>query len=95
VPVVISISKVFDCDAYRGKTVPSAYHLARSCYRDLYPTDKQTAEGYGFNRSSTPSNQMLLLGLHQGLFQFFELNPKTVLTWKREGILIQEIKKVV
>jgi hypothetical protein len=85
---------IFDCYAYRGKTVPSAYHLARSCYRDLQPTDKQTLEDYGFNKAFTPFNQMMLLGLYQGLFKYFGINPKTVLTWKREGILIQEIKRV-
>jgi hypothetical protein len=85
---------IFDCYAYRGKTVPSAYHLARSCYSDLIPTDKQTLEDYGFNRAYTPFNQMMLVGLYEGLFKCFEINPETVLTWKREGILIQEIKKV-
>src|SRR5882762_2321714 len=84
---------IFDCYAYRGKTVPSAYHLARSCYRDLLPTDERTLEDYGFNRAFIPSNQTMLLGLYQGLF-YSGINPKTVLTWKREGILIQEIKKV-
>ena len=85
---------IFDCYAYRGKTVPSAYHLARSCYGDLHPTDKQTLEDYGFDRAVTPFNQTMLLGLYQGLFKYFNINPKTVLTWKREGILVQEIKKV-
>jgi hypothetical protein len=85
---------IFDCYAYRGKTVPSAYHLARSCYRDLLPIDEQTLEDYGFNRAIMPSNQTMLLGLYQGLFNYFEIKPKTVLTWKREGILIPEIKKV-
>ena len=85
---------IFDCYAYRGKTVPSAYHLARSCYRDLLPTDKQTLEDFGFNRAITPSDETMLFGLYQGLFRFFEINPKTVHTWKRKGILIQEIKKV-
>ena len=87
-------SHIFDCYAYRGKTVPSAYHLARACYRDLLPTDKQTLEDYGFNKAGIPSNQMMLMGLYQGLFKYFDIKPKTVLTWKREGILIQEIKKV-
>ena len=81
----------FDCYAFRGKTVPSAYHLARSCYLDTLPTDKQTLEDYGFNKAYTSFNQMMLLGLYQGLFKY---NPETVLTWKQEGILIQEIKKV-
>ena len=36
----------------------------------------------------------MLLGLYQGLFIYFFIKPKTVFTWKREGILIQEIKKV-
>ena len=36
----------------------------------------------------------MLIVLYQGLFKYFEINPKTVLTWKRKGILIQEIKKV-
>ena len=85
---------IFDCYAYRGKTVPSAYHLARACYRDLLPTDEQTLKDYGFNKACTPFNQTMLMGLYQGLFKYFEINPKTVLTWKREGILIQEIKKV-
>ena len=85
---------IFDCYAYCGKTVPSAYHLRRSCFLDLFPTDKQTLEDYGFNRAHTPFNQMMLLGLYQGLFKYLEINPETVLTWKREGILIQEIIKV-
>ena len=85
---------IFDCYAYRGKIVPSAYHLARSCCRGLLPTDEQTLEDYGFNRAFTPFNQMMLGGLYHGLFKNFETNPKTVLTWKQEGILIQEIKKV-
>ena len=85
---------IFDCYAYRGKTVPSAYHLARSCYRDLLPTDKQTLEDFGFNRAFTPFNQRMLGGLYQGLFNHFDIKPKTVHTWKREGILIQEIIKV-
>ena len=87
-------SHIFDCYAYRGKTVPTAYHLARSCYHDLLPIDEQTLEDYGFNRAFTPANQRMLLGLYQGLFKYFGINPKTVLTWKRDGILIQEIKKV-
>ena len=85
---------IFDCYAYRGKTVPSAYHLARACFRDLLPIDEQTLEDYGFNRAYTPFNKTMLMGLYQGLFGYFEINPKMVLTWKREGILIQEIKKV-
>ena len=85
---------IFECYAYRGKTVPSAYHLARSCYSDLLPIDKQTLEDYGFNRAITPYNQRMLFGLYQGLFKYLEINPKKVLTWKREGILVQEIKKV-
>ena len=85
---------IFDCYAYRGKRVPSAYHLARSCYRDELPTDDQTLEDYGFHRAAWPSNQTMLLGLYRGLFIYFQINPKSVLTWKREGILIQEIKKV-
>ena len=85
---------IFDCYAYRGKRVPSAYHLALSCYLDELPTDDQTLEDYGFHRAALPSNQMMLFGLYQGLFKYFEINPKTVITWKREGILIQEIKKV-
>ena len=36
----------------------------------------------------------MLLGLYHGLFKYFEIHPKTVLTWKREGILIQEKKEV-
>jgi len=87
-------SHIFDCYAYRGKTVPSAYHLARSCYQDLHPIDKQTLEDYGFNRAVTPFNRTMLLGLYQGLFKVFDLKPKTIFTWKREGILVQEIKKV-
>ena len=87
---------IFDCYAYRGKTVPSAYHLARSCYRDLFPTDKQTLEDYGLDRAVTPFNhwQMMLLGLYQGLFNYLDIRPKTVLTWQREDILIREIKRV-
>ena len=85
---------IFDCYAYRGKKVPSAYHLARACYRDLAPIDKQTLEDYGFNKACTPYNQTMLLGLYQGLFKYFQVDPKTVLTWKRQGILIQEIKNV-
>ena len=77
---------IFDCYAYRGKTVPSAYHLARSCYRDLLPTDNQTLEDYGFNRAVTPFNQTMLLGLYQGLFNYFSLKPKTVLTWRRRRL---------
>ena len=87
-------SHIFDCYAYRGKRVPSAYHLARSCYRDEIPTDDQTLEDFGFRKAVLPSNQSMLLGLYQGLFYSDDINPKTVLTWKREGILIQEIKKV-
>ena len=85
---------IFDCYDYRGKTVPSAYYLARACYRDLLPIDKQTLEDYGFNKAFTPYNQTMLMGLYQGLFKYLEINPKTVLSWKRKGILIQEIKKV-
>ena len=36
----------------------------------------------------------MLIFLYQGLFKYFEINPKIVLTWKREGILIQEMKEV-
>ena len=36
---------IFDCYAYRRKTVP--YHFAHSRYRDLLPTDKQTLEDSG------------------------------------------------
>ena len=85
---------IFDCYAYCGKTVPSAYHLARSCYSDLFPTDKQTLEDYGFNRALMPLDRTMLLGLYQGLFSCFGIKPRAVLTWKRENILIQEIKKV-
>ena len=85
---------IFDCYAYRGKTVPSAYHLARSCYCDLLLTDKQTLEDYGFNRAYTHYSQMMMPGLYQGLFKYLEINPEKVLTWKREGIFLQEIKKV-
>ena len=85
---------IFVCYAYRGKTVPTAYHLARSCYRDLLPTDKQTLEDYGFNRVYTPKNQSMLFGLYQGIFIYFDIHPKMVHTWRRDGILIQEIKKV-
>jgi MYND finger len=85
---------IFDCYAYRRKIVPPAYHLARSCYRDLQPTDKQTLEDYGFNRAFTPHNQMMLLGLYQGLIKYHQISPGTVHIWKREGRLIQEIKRV-
>ena len=71
---------IFDCYAYRGKTVPTAYHLARACYRDLLPTDKQTLEDYGLNKAYTPFNQMMLMGLYVGLFKYLEINPETVHT---------------
>ena len=32
---------------------------------------------------------------YQGFFNYFEINPKTVLTWKREGIPIQEIHRKI
>ena len=62
----------------------------------LWPAsfEAQTLESYGFNKVFTPYNQMMLICLYQGLFKYFEINPKTVLTWKRKGILIQEIKKI-
>jgi hypothetical protein len=82
------------CYQYRGKTVPTAYHLRRACFRDLLPTDKQTLEDYGFNRAFTPANQSMLLGLYQGLFTCYEIPPKAVHTWRRDGILIQEIRRV-
>lgn len=87
-------SHIFVCYARQGKTVPTAYHLAHSCYLDLLPADQQTLEDYGFNRACMPLDQMMLLGLYQGLFKCFEINPEAVHTWKQEGILIQEIKKV-
>ena len=37
---------------------------------------------------------MMLFGLYQGLFIHISIKPKTVLIWKKEGILIQEIKNV-
>ena len=36
----------------------------------------------------------MLIVLYQGLFKNFKINPKTVLTWERKGIIIQEIQKV-
>jgi hypothetical protein len=87
-------SHIIVCYAYQGKTVPTAYHLAHSCYLDLLPADKQTLEDYGFNRACMPLDQMMLMGLYQGLFKCFGINPETVHTWKQEGLLIQEIKKV-
>ena len=81
-----------DCYAYRGKTVPSVYHLSCACYCTSF--EAQTLESYGFNKVFTPYNQMMLLGLYHGLFKYFEINPKTFLTWKRKDILIQEIQKV-
>ena len=85
---------IFDYYAYRGKTVPSAYHLSCACYCDLLPSKRRRLKTMGFNKVFTPYNQMMLLGLYHGLFKYFEINPKTFLTWKRKGILIQEIKKI-
>ena len=39
---------------------------------DTLPTDKQTLEDYGFNKAYTSFNQMMLLGLYQGLFKYLE-----------------------
>jgi hypothetical protein len=36
----------------------------------------------------------MLLGLYQGLFKYFDIKPGEVHRWKRDGILIQEIKRV-
>jgi len=87
-------SHILVCYAYQGKTVPGAYHLHRSCFADLQPTDEKTLEDYGFNRACTPIHQMMLLGLYQGLFKYLRIKPGEVHRWKRDGILIQEIKRV-
>ena len=44
----------------------------------------------GLIRISRP----IIRWLYHALFKYFQINPKTVLTWKGEDILVQETKKV-
>ena len=62
VPVVIKACQIadwphhiFDCYAYRGKTVPSAYHLSCACYCDLLPSKRRHSKVMGLIRISRPT----------------------------------------
>jgi hypothetical protein len=82
---------IFECNP--RKPINTAYYLARDCRRDRLPDDHQTCEDYGFSRAFTAENRSKLLGLYIGLFNYLNVSPKMVHSWRLNGTLVEKIKE--
>lgn len=84
---------IFDCNT-KGH-IRTAHHLARACRQDLAPTDQQTLSDYGFDKVHDAEGMSNLLGLYQGLFIIhkYELEPRELDRWLKEGSLVEHIKE--
>ncbi|TEB29653.1 hypothetical protein FA13DRAFT_620510 [Coprinellus micaceus] len=85
---------IFDCDA--KKKIKSFHHLARAVSRDLLPTDQQTLDDWGFDRANScegHAGPIMLFGLYTGLLRYLDIPAKTLDQWRRNGVLLEEIKQ--
>ncbi|KAJ3550576.1 hypothetical protein NMY22_g380 [Coprinellus aureogranulatus] len=87
---------IFECDT--RKPIKSYNHLARDVILDEIPSNPQTREDFGFNRADlSPESGMdgsqRLFGLYVGLIKILGVSAKTVDQWRRNGTLLEEIKK--
>ncbi|OSC97932.1 hypothetical protein PYCCODRAFT_1047383 [Trametes coccinea BRFM310] len=88
------IMHIFDCKL--GQPISTVYHLARACRRDLIPVDWHTRKDYGFDRAGQAfggAGESKLLGVYIGLFNYLNVPPKDVRTWRDEGRLVEGIKE--
>lgn len=81
---------IFDCNP--SKPIRTVYYLARAARDNVFPEHKQTLTDYGFDKASTNSAAVMLLGLYQGLLLKLQVKPSVLDTWKRKGTMIQGIK---
>ncbi|KIM24215.1 hypothetical protein M408DRAFT_331864 [Serendipita vermifera MAFF 305830] len=84
---------IFDCKRDPSKPIITAYRLYLAVIRDILPDDEETCEDYGFTRAHSFPNQTKLFGLYIALLKFHEVEPIALHRWRKQGILIQEIKK--
>ncbi|KIJ63378.1 hypothetical protein HYDPIDRAFT_134545 [Hydnomerulius pinastri MD-312] len=81
---------IFDCKPRRP--INTADYLALAVRQNLLPQHPQTCEDYGFGRAFTAEDKSKLLGLYIGLIDVLKVSPKTIHSWRTNGVLVEEIK---
>jgi hypothetical protein len=83
---------IFSCEPPRQ--INTAYKLCRAAFKNIFPEDEETLVDYGFNKTTDAREFQNLLGLYIGLFVHSNVDPKDVHRWRKNGILLQEIKRI-
>lgn len=83
---------IFKCK--HSKRIPPAYYLLQATAWDEFPKDKRTLEDYGFTKVWDADDRSNLLGVYRDLFAYVGVKPGELHRWWKEGVLVQEAKKV-
>jgi hypothetical protein len=83
---------IFNCDPPRE--INTAYRLCRAVFKNQLPEDEETQADYGFSRTTDARESQKLLGLYIGLFLYSNVDPRDVHRWRKNGNLLQEIRRI-